>query len=546
MDPSEQRLLQTYVAQNDDEAFRQLVERHLDMVYHTALRRTGNPALAQDVSQQVFTILARKAKRLKAGSGLGGWLHRTALYESAKMLRSERRRAAKMKELAERQPERSLAPPSDDTLPELDEAIESLPDKDREAIILRFFEGQSFRSMGQSMGKSEDACQKQVSRALVKLNLLLTQRGFAASVAGLTTLLTAESSKAAPAALHQVIASNALAESQALSSAALITHNFATMTLSKTKLVLVVAAISAVPVGFQWKKIQELESQLEVSVPLVEFTAKESAVNALTQRLTAAELNIKKLETENAAHLAAASQEGGKKEASPFSSVAKMFEDPAMQGVLRQQMEGQVKAMFGDLLDSFEFEPKERANLETILIDKLMIAASKGIKAMDQSLSADERKEAAALVESEMNAFDARIREDYGDEIADKVKLYEESSFERQELTAFKSALAQKGLELPFETEEELMAVMYEERKAFDFTHNIQDINDASVLTDLTENTYASIESEYAELHERIGTRVSDILEGESLETFRANQATYLDLLVSSMKMSQQLLGGDK
>ena len=173
------------------------------MVYHTALRLTANPSLAEEVTQNVFTILARKAPRLQAGSGIGGWLHRTATYEASKIKRAERRRAAKMKELADDSHNKipSNEEPWVEALPILDEAINDLSESDRRAILMRFFEGQSFRDIGIRLGKSEDASQKQVSRALDKLSQLIRRRGFALPSMTVAAALTAESGKAAPAAL---------------------------------------------------------------------------------------------------------------------------------------------------------------------------------------------------------------------------------------------------------------------------------------------------------------------------------------------------------
>lgn len=546
MDPLEHRLLQDFVAHRSDDAFRQLVERHVDMVYHTALRRTGQSCLADDVTQQVFTILARKAPKLKAGFGLGGWLHRTTLFEEAKTLRSEHRRHAKMKELAaEQQSARTTRPDSPDEgpLPALDEAIESLAEKDRQAILLRFFEGQSFRAIGQSMGKSEDASQKQVSRALAKLNTLLVRRGYATSAASLTALLTSESAKAAPAALSQGVSAAAMSGLSSVTTTTLLTNTIATMSYAKTKLTLALTALAALPVGYQWNRIQDLESQLVQSVPRSEFVASAQELAKATEALTAARSHVAELTQQNEALVASAN--GGKpSEERPFPSVADMFEDPAMQGVIRQQIEGQIKTMFGDLLESFEFPAAEHAELESMLIEKMMLAATKGLRAMDKSLSSDERQMIAASVKDDLEAYDDRLRERFGDEVADKVKLYEESAGERQELTTFKSALAVEGLELPFETEEALMAVMYEERKAFDFTHNLQDMNDGSYLASLNEATYVAIEREYEQLHDQIRSKVGHLLDPQALEIFETNQAKNLELVVGTMRMSQQMLGG--
>jgi DNA-directed RNA polymerase specialized sigma24 family protein len=80
-------------AENDSEpAFAGIVSRHLNLVYSTALRATGNAHAAQEISQAVFIILARKAKSLGAKTVLSGWLHQTARLTAANYLRTEIRR----------------------------------------------------------------------------------------------------------------------------------------------------------------------------------------------------------------------------------------------------------------------------------------------------------------------------------------------------------------------------------------------------------------------------------------------------------------------
>ena len=85
--------------------------------------------------------------------------------------------------------------------PMLDDTIESLEPEDRQAILLRFFERQDFRHIGNALGVSDDAAQKRVSRALEKLRGLLTSRGVTLSAVILGTLLAGKVIAAAPSGL---------------------------------------------------------------------------------------------------------------------------------------------------------------------------------------------------------------------------------------------------------------------------------------------------------------------------------------------------------
>ena len=164
------KLLRDYAERGDEGAFRELVNRYIDLVYSTAVRRLGGDAdLAQDVVQIVFTELARKASSLGSVELLGGWLHRHTGFVAATIVRGERRRQAREKETAEM----NALQDSPDTLwqqmaPMLDETIDVLETPDRQAIMLRFFERRDFRSIGAALGISDDAAQKRVTRAVEK------------------------------------------------------------------------------------------------------------------------------------------------------------------------------------------------------------------------------------------------------------------------------------------------------------------------------------------------------------------------------------------
>jgi DNA-directed RNA polymerase specialized sigma24 family protein len=85
-------LLQSWIDNGSEQDFAEIVQRHLNLVYHSALRQLRDPELAKDVSQAVFLALAQKARRLKPGFILSGWLFRTTCYISARAARSEARR----------------------------------------------------------------------------------------------------------------------------------------------------------------------------------------------------------------------------------------------------------------------------------------------------------------------------------------------------------------------------------------------------------------------------------------------------------------------
>ena len=212
MTTGDEQLLQQYVGDRSDEAFGELVRRHIGLVYAAALRLVnGDNHLAQDVTQTVFIDLARKAPALPHGVILAGWLHRHTCYTASTAVRTERRRrlceqtAMEMRDL-----EDNAAPPWELVAPHLDEALNQLRPVDRDALVLRFLKRQDLRSLGAAFGISEDAAQKRVSRALDALRSILARRGVALSAGALASLLAAETVTAAPGGLVAGVAAAAL------------------------------------------------------------------------------------------------------------------------------------------------------------------------------------------------------------------------------------------------------------------------------------------------------------------------------------------------
>src|ERR1019366_996787 len=207
------KLLKEYVSSRSEPAFRELVERYVNLVHSVALRlASGDTHLAEDVTQIVFADLAAMSPKLPERVLLGGWLHQHTCFVTNRILRMERRRRIRERQAAEMDSQQDHTEANLARIgPILDEAIGRLGTSDRTAIILRYFDQCDLRSVGEALGISDDAARKRVDRALEKLHVLLKHRGATLSAAALGTALATEAISAAPAGLAASIATTALA-----------------------------------------------------------------------------------------------------------------------------------------------------------------------------------------------------------------------------------------------------------------------------------------------------------------------------------------------
>src|ERR1041385_6076456 len=123
-------LLRRWSEHEAEDAFAQLVARHIDLVYSGAVRKVnGDTGLAADVTQTVFADLARKARSLHAKGSLAGWLHRHTCFVAATAVRGELRRRAREQTAATMHPIETHSE-SDWTrvAPLLDDAVNALDD----------------------------------------------------------------------------------------------------------------------------------------------------------------------------------------------------------------------------------------------------------------------------------------------------------------------------------------------------------------------------------------------------------------------------------
>jgi len=238
-------LLRQYVRQNSEEAFAALVTRYVNMVYSAALRKTGNPAAAEEITQAVFIILAKKADELSRHDALTGWLYQTTRLTAGNFLRAEIRRARREQEAymqslsnqTESDSSRQSGAAAEiwpQIISLLEDAMGRLGEKDRNALALRFFEGKSFQEIGAAFGASENAAKKRVAYALEKLRVYFSKHGVSSTTAIIAGAISANSVQAAPAGLAAIISATALSGTTITTAAVLaITKAIAMTTLQK-------------------------------------------------------------------------------------------------------------------------------------------------------------------------------------------------------------------------------------------------------------------------------------------------------------------------
>jgi len=266
---SDAQLLRDYAEARDEAAFRELVTRYTDLVYSAAFRQVESAATASDIAQSVFTDLARKPGALVGSStdasakSLAGWLHRATRFAALNHLRDTRRRLTH-----ERQAMEQLLTNSDPAAdweqirPVLDEALDSLGDEDREALLLRYFKNHDFRAVGLALGVSDDTAQKRVSRAVERLRDYFSKRNVTIGASGLVVLISANAVQAAPAGLAAAISAAAVLAGTAVSTSTIVaaTKTIAMTTLQKTLITATVAVLAGAGI-YEARQAAQLREQ---------------------------------------------------------------------------------------------------------------------------------------------------------------------------------------------------------------------------------------------------------------------------------------------
>lgn len=247
MSDTDLELLTRYTRHRAEDAFAELVRRHLALVHSAALRQVRSPQLAEEVAQSTFLKLAQHARQLAPDTILSAWLYQVTRREAIDVVRREARRQLREQIATEMNVMNATTADWTHIEPLLDEAMHALDETDRAAVLLRYFENKSLREVGQALGASENAAQKRLTRAVDHLREFLAKRGVTVGASGLAVVISANAVQAAPVGLAVAISTTAALTGTTIITAATATaaKTIAMTTLKKN----IIGATLAVAVG---------------------------------------------------------------------------------------------------------------------------------------------------------------------------------------------------------------------------------------------------------------------------------------------------------
>ena len=428
---SDTELLRRFVDTRSNDAFSELVSRHLNFVYFSALRRTdGHAHLAEDVTQLVFIALAREAPSLRAHTVLAGWLYIATRNAAAKAMRTEQRRTAREQEAFAMQ-ESSLIPNQetdwDRIRPQLDAVLDELDERDRDAVLLRYFQNSSFPNIGATLRISSDAARMRVDRALEKLRALLAHRGVTSTTAALAVALENQATTAAAPAGLAAIVKNALLASGAISDgAATLSGSFQPMSATSITsgiagLVSILAIGSAI---YQANRVRQAEASLAV----VSQTSAER-IHDLQARLATAEKSraaaaqsLQQSKSTTSDPTPASEAQKKQKKAAPTISFSESMKDPAYAAAWRKQALRTLERMHGDGFAALNLSSETLVRLKELLLAR-----------HESTMDARDAARAAGLTHAETNKAVQHARELWTDKIKELTGETGYTEFHRSE-----------------------------------------------------------------------------------------------------------------
>jgi RNA polymerase sigma factor (sigma-70 family) len=536
------QLLQEYASGNSEEAFATLVSRHINLVYSAALRRVGNPHQAEEITQAVFVVLARKARRLSSATILSGWLYQTARLTAANFLRTEIRRQHREQEAHMQSPVNEPEPELWRQIgPVLDEAMAQLSESDRNAIVLRFFEGKPLKEVGAALGTTDDAAKMRINRAIEKLRTFFLQRGITLSSAGLAASICENSVQAAPAGLAASVTFG-VGQSAVLaaSTSTLATGTLKLMAWSKLNIAIGVAAVAVMAV--EWNQISttkqkaaQLQEQLQHQTQLNQTQQSEIAKldernSALSRQIQSAAHETAKARNRNSMALPAPA--GATGTTAKKNAFADMMKDPAMMKFMRDQQATLLKKQYDPLLKQLNLTPEQGDAFYQLLLDNQMNNMQRGASLF----SGGGKGDAAQALADSAQELQAGLKNLLGDDGYSQYQDYQSVIAVRMQLDQMKSDFADNPLS--DDQEQQLVQAMKTAQSAVAGANNSVKIN----VTDPSASMEQNLQQQ-ASINQQVLQQAADFLSPAQLQTLGTSQSNLISLERAGYAMAQQMFG---
>ena len=433
-------LLRQFARENSQDAFAEIVRRHLNLIYSAALRQVRSPQLAEEVAQSVFADLARVAATPSSplrGSDasspqtLTPWLYAVTRRTAIDAIRKESRRQLREQIAVEMNNMNATANDWTQIEPLLDDAMAALDETDRSAILLRYFENKNLREVGEALGASEDAAQKRVSRAVERLREFFSKRNVTIGTSGLAVLISANAVQSAPAALAATISAAAVLAGTAVHTSTVIaaTKAIAMTTLQKTLVTATVAVLAGAGI-YEARQAAQLRQQNQTlqqqQAPLAEQIQQlQRERDDATNRLAGLRDELAKGKKNPSEVLKLRGEVGAlrqeKAAAASQSAVSKLTANPETRKAMRAQQKIAMSRVYSDLAKSLKLTPEQTGQFNDLLADHVM----DNVDLITQALHDDKSPaEVGQIFSASDTAFQGKLQALLGDDALTQYQDY--------------------------------------------------------------------------------------------------------------------------
>lgn len=548
------QLLAQYAAAQSEDAFATLVSRYVNLVYSAALRQVGNRHEAEEITQAVFLVLARKARSLRPGTVLSGWLYQTARLTAANALRREIRRQHREQEAYMQS---TLNEPEPDhwgqIAPLLEQAMSGLNDADRNAIVLRYFENKQLKDVGAALGTTGDAAKMRINRALEKLRTFFLKRGVTLSGAALGAAISAHSIEAAPIGLSAAVI--AACQGSAMTASTLTLAKGTLKLMAWTKLNLAVGAAAVAVIAVQWsqintekKEVAEMQTQFDQAsqqnkaqqTEIVELKKESDTMAEGVRNMVRASALAAAHRPPAAPPVIAPAPATGARGKGLGSMVENILSDPDMMKVMQDAQEKSIKQLYAALTKQLNLTPDQRDAFYGLLLENATNNQALGFQMLSGTNSPDAAKNAAAA----QKGVDDQIQALLGADGYAQYKDYQSSMADRNILTQMQTQEGAADNPLSDDQQQRLLQVMKTQREA-------SSTPDASALTSAIAGSSPS--DRFALMTQQIQQQENNFaqvlqqstsfLSPAQVQMLGAAQSNMLNIQKMGMTMAQKFMG---